>query len=124
MAPSTSTWLALEADLLVRLAQRGGRGVGVVGLRAAAGEADLARWLVRWSVRCVSSTVTGVALDQRHQHRRMHRFAVDEAALRLDLRRPDRRRDEALAQRRDRQPRSLDRRQVVVDPEDRQFLRD
>jgi hypothetical protein len=40
-----------------------------------------------------------VAQHQRHEHRRVRRLALDEAALDLDLRLPERRCGEALAQR-------------------------
>ena len=94
-----------------------------LGLGAAAGKADLAGVVVEVVGALRQQHREPVALHQRHQHRGVRRLAVDEAALDRDLRRPERaaRRSAGAAPR----PAGahLDRRQVVVDAEDRQVLR-
>ena len=112
-----------EADLLVGLAQRGRGGVGVARFDAAAGKADLARVIGQVIGALRQQHRQLVAQHQRHEDRGVRRLAIAEAALDLDLGRPDRRRGEARAQRCRREARGVDRRQMVVDAEDRQVLR-
>jgi hypothetical protein len=65
----------------VCLTQCGGRGVGIFGLRAAAGKADLAGVVGQVVGALRQQHRDRAALDQRNQDRRVHRLAVDEAAL-------------------------------------------
>ena len=112
----------LEADLLVRLAQRGRRRIGIAGLGAAAGKADLPRMVVQVVGALRQQHRHLVAQDERHEHRGVGRRALDDASLDLDLGLPRRRRDEALPQRSRVEARRRDRGQMVVGAENRQAL--
>ena len=113
----------LEADLLVRLAQRRRHRVGIARLGAAAGKADLSGMVVEVVGALRQQHRHLVAQHQRHQHRRVRRLALDEATLDLDLGLPERRLGEAPAQRDRVDARRRQRWQVRVDAEDRQALR-
>ena len=112
----------MKSDLLPRLAQRGGGRVTILGFGAPARKTDLAGMVAQVIRALRQQHCQFAAFDQRHQHRCVGRRAFDEARLGGDLGRPERRRQKALAQRGRAQLQPGDRRQVVIDADDRQFL--
>ena len=112
----TSTRSCGQADLFLGLAQRGGRGVGVMGLGAAAGKADLPGVVAQVVGAAGQQHVQAVAaLHQRHQHRSVRRLAAGEgAAVAGNLRLPGLARGEAPPQRVGGQLEAGHRRQVGV----------
>ena len=79
----------VEADFLLRLAQSGGFGVGVLGVDASAGEADLSGVLVQVRGALGQQDAGFGAQHDRHQHRRFHQGALERIGGIVQARRED-----------------------------------